>query len=371
MGGVHAGYPCERLALTLDVGIGARQRTRVNVRAWGHERTADGNPVGRLPDIARARTNRTKGARAGLRRTHARAVWPTQRKHCRCRFAVGPGPRSRRPVRYVRHRNVNQAVSAQLPSTALWPHSSHGKAVRRSRMSGRARGSGVRREPDPAAQAYGAGRTAYAGSIYCAMPVDVLATCSTTPNWADDYNVLRPPPRRSPSRAAPGSCHGEAAAGRRPLLRRPFSVFEVIRDEHGARCHLAPETRRSASAPVCSSRPRGRPPRLSRALGQPFSNPSRRPRRPAGGRRVGLPLSPRSPRPLRARGTETTRFYGARRASDLQRCDIFERLRVRLDVATEDGSRGMRARSPGRSSARWPLCRPALPCASTPAGPPR
>jgi dihydroorotate dehydrogenase electron transfer subunit len=44
---------------------------------------------------------------------------------------------------------------------------------------------------------------------------------------------------------------------------------------------------------------------------------------------------------LRGLGTTTTLFYGARRASDLFFAEEFERLGVRLVIATEDGSRGV------------------------------
>jgi dihydroorotate dehydrogenase electron transfer subunit len=39
-------------------------------------------------------------------------------------------------------------------------------------------------------------------------------------------------------------------------------------------------------------------------------------------------------------GTPATLFYGARRASDLHCADLFEALGIRLEIATEDGSRG-------------------------------
>jgi dihydroorotate dehydrogenase electron transfer subunit len=45
---------------------------------------------------------------------------------------------------------------------------------------------------------------------------------------------------------------------------------------------------------------------------------------------------------LHARGTPTTLFYGARRASELYYVDLFERLGVRTALSTEDGSRGVK-----------------------------
>ena len=47
---------------------------------------------------------------------------------------------------------------------------------------------------------------------------------------------------------------------------------------------------------------------------------------------------------LRGRGTRATLFYGARRADELYCADRFEALGVRVILATEDGSRGVRGR---------------------------
>jgi dihydroorotate dehydrogenase electron transfer subunit len=47
---------------------------------------------------------------------------------------------------------------------------------------------------------------------------------------------------------------------------------------------------------------------------------------------------------LRSRGTPATLFYGARRAAELHCVELFEALSVRVVLATEDGSRGVRGR---------------------------
>jgi len=66
------------------------------------------------------------------------------------------------------------------------------------------------------------------------MPVDVVATVLDNTQLADDYNVLRLAAPEIAAQAAPGQfVMVKPAAGVDPLLRRPFSVFEVIRDEHG------------------------------------------------------------------------------------------------------------------------------------------
>ena len=63
------------------------------------------------------------------------------------------------------------------------------------------------------------------------MPVDVAAEVIANTPLSDDYNVLAlraPGDRRA---AAPGQfVMVKAATGHDPLLRRPFSVFEILRD---------------------------------------------------------------------------------------------------------------------------------------------
>jgi dihydroorotate dehydrogenase electron transfer subunit len=62
----------------------------------------------------------------------------------------------------------------------------------------------------------------------------------------------------------------------------------------------------------------------------------------AGG--VGLAPFAALTETLAARGTRTRLFYGARRADELLYVEWFERRGVALDLATEDGSRGVRGR---------------------------
>ncbi len=128
------------------------------------------------------------------------------------------------------------------------------------------------------------------------------------------------------------------------LLRRPFSVFQILRD--GGRpvgisllskrvggvtsllFDLAPGRR------VCCLGP----------LGRPFApvDPPAEAWMVAGG--VGLAPFLTLSEALAARGTRATLFYGARTANELLCGDLFEGLGVRLVLATEDGSRG----EPGR-----------------------
>jgi dihydroorotate dehydrogenase electron transfer subunit len=75
-------------------------------------------------------------------------------------------------------------------------------------------------------------------------------------------------------------------------------------------------------------------------LGQPFEpvDPATQAWMVAGG--VGLAPFLTLAEALYARGTPATLFYGARRAAELYKVDLFERLGVRVVLTTEDGSRG-------------------------------
>src|SRR5436190_18911309 len=67
------------------------------------------------------------------------------------------------------------------------------------------------------------------------MPVDVAAEVIANRALSSDYNVLTLAAPAIARTAAPGQfVMVKAATGHDPLLRRPFSVFEVIRDAHGA-----------------------------------------------------------------------------------------------------------------------------------------
>src|SRR4051812_16930248 len=73
------------------------------------------------------------------------------------------------------------------------------------------------------------------------MPVDVAAEVIANHPLSSDYNVLVLAAPAIAAMAAPGQfvmvksdMGAGGLGGNDPLLRRPFSVFEIFRDEHGA-----------------------------------------------------------------------------------------------------------------------------------------
>ncbi len=66
------------------------------------------------------------------------------------------------------------------------------------------------------------------------MPADVSAAVIANTPLSSDYNVLALAAPEIAAAAAPGQfVMVKAASGHDPLLRRPFSVFEVLRDRDG------------------------------------------------------------------------------------------------------------------------------------------
>ena len=67
------------------------------------------------------------------------------------------------------------------------------------------------------------------------MPVDIAAAVIGNHRLSPDYNVVRLSAPAIAAAAAPGQfVMVKAGRGHDPLLRRPFSVFEVLRDADGA-----------------------------------------------------------------------------------------------------------------------------------------
>jgi dihydroorotate dehydrogenase electron transfer subunit len=176
------------------------------------------------------------------------------------------------------------------------------------------------------------------------MPVDVDARIVENRRLSSDYNELVFHAPSIAASAAPGQfvMIRTAGAGDTPLLRRPFSIFQVMRSSAGTPSGLSilnkkigVGTAQLYDAAVDSVLA------LLGPLGQPFVPPAAGEAwMVAGG--VGLGPFVTLAEALQQRGTPAKLFYGARTASDLHCADLFEPLGAELIVATEDGSRGDR-----------------------------
>src|SRR5262245_22666807 len=137
----------------------------------------------------------------------------------------------------------------------------------------------------------------------------------------------------------------KARSGVDPLLRRPFSVFELTRDAGGAVTGFSILNKRiGPSTGLLYDAQPGQQMAVLGPLGRPFVlvTPPTAAWLVAGG--VGLaPFAVLAER-LRARDVSVTLFYGARRASELFYLDFFRRVGVELRLSTEDGSLGEHGR---------------------------
>ena len=130
-----------------------------------------------------------------------------------------------------------------------------------------------------------------------------------------------------------------------PLLRRPFSVFEVIRDASGTPTAISILNKRTgAGTALLYDAERGATIGCLGPLGRPFDAvaPPAEAWMIAGG--VGLAPFVTLATRLQQLGTPTTLFYGARTAAELYYVELFERLGVHTVLATEDGTRGTTGR---------------------------
>ncbi len=176
------------------------------------------------------------------------------------------------------------------------------------------------------------------------MPVDVDAEVLSNTRLSDDYNVIAFAAPEIARVTRPGQfMMVKPARGLEPLLRRPFSVFEILRDNAGAPVGVTLLNKRigtgtgrlyavEAGARVSVLGPLGRPFTPTADGAQAWLV--------AGG--VGLAPFATMAEALIARGIDTTLFYGARRAADLYYADWFRERGVKVVTSTEDGSEGDR-----------------------------
>src|SRR4249919_2911090 len=151
------------------------------------------------------------------------------------------------------------------------------------------------------------------------MPFDVAADVTANRALSADYNVLALAAPAVAAAAAPGQfVMIKAGRGHDPLLRRPFSVFEVLRDEHGVASGISILNKRIgvSTGLVYDAQPGQRVDCLG-PLGRPFTivEPPAEAWMVAGG--VGLAPFAELAAALRGRGAATVLFYGARSAAEL------------------------------------------------------
>lgn len=178
------------------------------------------------------------------------------------------------------------------------------------------------------------------------VPVDIDAEVASNTRLSPDYNVLvlSVPPIAASAR--PGQfVMVRTATGTDPLLRRPFSVFEILRSPAGDPVAISLLIKRvgPGSSRLYDARAGDRFACLG-PLGIPFELPA-----PpaeawmvAGG--VGLAPFAALAEAAQAAGVPSVLYYGGRTNRDLFYLDWFANRGVRLELATEDGSLGAHGR---------------------------
>ena len=178
------------------------------------------------------------------------------------------------------------------------------------------------------------------------MPIDVAARVIANRPLSSDYNVLALAAPEIAAAASPGQfVMLRPGLGGEPLLRRPFSIFEIVRDADGAATGLTILSKRiGPSTSLLYDARLGQRIDCLGPLGRPFTmvEPPSQAWMIAGG--VGLAPFATLAQALRARGVASTLFYGARRAAELFYLDVFRGLGVEMVLTTEDGSLGEHGR---------------------------
>jgi dihydroorotate dehydrogenase electron transfer subunit len=178
-------------------------------------------------------------------------------------------------------------------------------------------------------------------------PVDVYARVISNVRLSDDYNVLTLEAPEVGARTEPGQFVMVKPEGfGESLLRRPFSVFEILRDGSRPTAISIFNKRAGQNTRRLYALEAGQRVACLGPLGKPFTTTATAEAwMVAGG--VGLAPFATLAEALAATGTASTLFYGARSGRELFYLDFFERLGVRLVLATEDGTRGAKARVTG------------------------
>jgi dihydroorotate dehydrogenase electron transfer subunit len=177
------------------------------------------------------------------------------------------------------------------------------------------------------------------------MPVDVEARVLRNTRLSPDYNIIALAAPEIASLVAPGQfVMVKPGRGTDPLLRRPFSVFEILRSNGGVEGLTLLSKRVGATTRMLLDAVEGDVVSCLGPLGRPFVpvDPPAQAWMVAGG--VGLAPFATLTEALRERDTPTTLFYGARSGAELFHLDWFASHDVRLVLSTEDGSKGDRGR---------------------------
>jgi dihydroorotate dehydrogenase electron transfer subunit len=174
-------------------------------------------------------------------------------------------------------------------------------------------------------------------------PVDVAATVIANARLSRDYSVLSLAAPEVGRQTKPGQFVMVKPAGvTDPLLRRPFSVFEVLRNGHGEITGVSILNKRAGrSTRNLYELEEGDVVSCLGPLGVPFT-PVAAPMAGwmvAGG--VGLAPFATLAESLAASRTPATLFYGARTAGELFHLEFFERLGITLVLSTEDGGHSL------------------------------
>ena len=174
---------------------------------------------------------------------------------------------------------------------------------------------------------------------------DVEARVISNTRLSSDYNVIALAAPEIAEATQPGQ-FVMVKSGRSgdPLLRRPFSVFEVLRSNNGIEGLTLLSKRIGVTTKILYDAVEGDTIACLGPLGRPFEviDPPAEAWMVAGG--VGLAPFATLAETLLGRGTKTTLFYGARTGAELFYLDWFKSRGIKLVLATEDGSIGDRAR---------------------------
>jgi dihydroorotate dehydrogenase electron transfer subunit len=181
------------------------------------------------------------------------------------------------------------------------------------------------------------------------MPFDVEAAVVSNTRLSDDYNVLALDAPALAGAARPGQfVMVKAHAGTDPLLRRPFSIFQILRGSDAVPFGFTLLNKRiGRGTGLLFDAPPGMRLSCLGPLGRAFepTEPPTEAWMVAGG--VGLAPFATLAEALRDRGTSMRLFYGARRAEELYFVEYFASLGARVVLSTEDGSRGYAGRVTG------------------------